>query len=181
MKAKYLTQPRRLAAAALFTLAGVLTVSASDFPTTLSGLNPAAWWRFNETGASPAPNIASNWSTLGAAANGYVLPQATNGQAGRVGMAVQLYGNSDGSSCVEVPFNPTLNPNPPFSVEFWVKAAAQGDSTGNCPLSSFAGAFFFPNNRSGWLFYLNNSGRMEFRIGGEIGRASCRERVYVLV
>src|SRR5207247_5694112 len=63
--------------------------------------------------------------------------------------------------------NAALNPNPPFSVEFWVKAAAQGDSTGNCPLSSFAGAYFFPNNRSGWLFYVNSSGRMEFRTGGE--------------
>ncbi len=143
----------------------VFTVRSADFPTTMSGLNPAAWWRLNETAASPVPNIASNWSTLGAVGNGYVLPLATNGVAGRVGNAVQLSG--DPASCVDVPFNATLNPNPPFSVEFWVKGAAQGDSTGNCPLSSFAGSFFFPNNRSGWLFYLNNNGRMEFRIGGE--------------
>src|SRR5207247_1527168 len=125
MKTISLTKTCRLAAAMLLTFSGALTVSSADFPTTMTGLNPAAWWRFNETAASPAPNIASNWSTLGAAGNGYVLPLATNGVAGRVGNAVQLNGNS--SSCVEVPFNATLNPNPPFSVEFWVKAPAQPD------------------------------------------------------
>src|SRR5437762_3542750 len=92
MKVKFLTQTCRVAAAVLFTLSGVLAVLASDFPTSMTGLNPAAWWRFNETVASPGANIASNWSTLGAAANGYVLPQATNGQAGVVGNAVKLIG-----------------------------------------------------------------------------------------
>ncbi len=153
----------RLGTAALFMFC-MLTIRAADFPTSMTNLNPAAWWRFNETAASPAPNIASNWSTLGAAGNGYVLEQATNGVAGRVGNAVQLIGNN--SSCVEVPFNPALNPNPPFSLEFWVEADAQGDATGNCPLSSF-NPYFFPNNRSGWLVYLNSGGRFQFRTGGE--------------
>src|SRR2546428_9302304 len=103
MKAKCLSRTSRLAGAVLLTLSGGLTVQASDFPTTMTGLNPAAWWRLNETTPSPAPNIASNWSTLGAAGNGYVLVQATNGVAGLVGKAVHLIGNN--SSCVEVSFN----------------------------------------------------------------------------
>src|SRR5437762_2057304 len=150
MKVKFLTQTCRVAAAVLFTLSGVLAVRASDFPTSMTGLNPAAWWRFNETVASPSTQIASNWSTLGAAANGYVLPRATNAQPGIVGTAMRFIGSSS-SSCIEVPQNAALNPYT-FSVEYWVKADFQPDATGYAPVSS-VNPFWFPNNRSGWLFY----------------------------
>src|SRR5437867_2033807 len=58
MKTICLTKTCRLAAAMLLTFSGALTVSSADFPTTMTGLNPAAWWRFNETAASPAPTSA---------------------------------------------------------------------------------------------------------------------------
>src|ERR1043166_2823205 len=78
MKNKYPSKICILATTTFLTLSGKFIASAADFPTTMTGLNPAAWWRFNETAASPAPNIASNWSTLGTSVNGYVLPVATN-------------------------------------------------------------------------------------------------------
>src|SRR5215510_16260800 len=97
---------------------------ASDYPTTVSGFNPLGYWRLNETAASPAINkVASLGSVAGA--DGYVVLDVVKGETGIVGKAVRLtnVGSDLGyaSSKIDIPYTPALNPNPPFSIEFWAK------------------------------------------------------------
>src|SRR5262249_43810761 len=76
-------------------------------------------------------------------------------------------------SKVEVPWNAALNPNPPFTVEFWAKPNSIGnDGTGFCPVSNFDPNWYSGGNRSGWLFYVNNTGRWQFRLGVTSGYAA---------
>src|SRR6185295_6480158 len=73
---------------------------------------------------------------------------------------------------IDVPFNDALNPSYPFSVEFWVKPNhLGGDATGACPLSSFNPNWYGGGNRSGFLFYLSNTGKWQFRLGAIGGYA----------
>jgi hypothetical protein len=173
---KSLTTSRYLAGALLLACSAGIS-SAADYPTTVSGYGPIGYWRFNETAAAPALNIAANSSVLGAAANGYIVLDVTKGQAGAVGNCVRLnnVGNTVGhcGSKIDIPYLPPLNPKSPFSVEFWVKPGPSlgGDGTGFCPLSCFNPNWFGGGNRSGWLFYVNNNGVWNFRLGLTSGYA----------
>ena len=51
---------------------------ASDFPTTLNGFNPIAWWKLDESATSPAPNTTANSGTAGAIGTGYIVNDVTN-------------------------------------------------------------------------------------------------------
>ena len=154
------------------------SAQAADYPTTVSGFNPLGYWRLNETTASPPLNKVANSGSV-ADADGYFVLDTELGQTGAnaiVGNAVRL--NNAGSalgycgSKIDVPFTPGLNPNPPFSVEFWAKPnSITSDSTGVSPLSDFNPNSFGGGNRSGWLFYVNNNGRWQFRLGLTSGYA----------
>jgi len=151
--------------------------TAADYPTTVSSFNPLGYWRLNETASSPALNSVANSSTLGAAANGYVVLDVTKGQPGIVGNSIRLnnVGNTVGhcGSKVDVPYLAALNPASPFSIEFWTKPGPSlgGDGTGFCPLSCFNPNWYGGGNRSGWLFYVNNNGVWNFRLGLTSGYA----------
>ena len=141
----------------------------ADFPGTLLGYNPLAYWHFDEAVASPPINTLADSSGNGS--TGYAVLNATVGVPGLVGNAVALHNPANNAgymlSAVDVPINPLISLNPPFSVEFWVNPTSLGgDGTGFCPVSSFS-PYFFASDRSGFLFYLNNNGRWNFRIGGE--------------
>jgi hypothetical protein len=142
----------------------------ADYPTTISSFSPLAYWRFNETAASPAAQTFADSSTTGTSL-GYAAGPVTNAVAGIVGNAVR-FGNAPNqgsyvAASVDVPWNATINPNAPFSVEGWINPADPiTDTTGLCPFSSMS-TYFFPAARVGWLFYVNNTGTVVFRIGGE--------------
>jgi hypothetical protein len=148
-----------------------VAASAADYQTTVSGFGPLGYWRLDETTTAPAVNKVSNVGTLGSAADGFVVLDVGKGEPGVVGNAIRL--NNPGpttgyaGSKVDVPYNPGLNPVPPFSVEFWAKpnSLAGTDGTGVCPLSSFDPNNFGGANRSGYLFYVNNTGTWQFRLG----------------
>jgi hypothetical protein len=151
----------------------LLLLSTDLGAATLSAFNPAAYWPFDESAASPTPNIASNSSTLGSAPNGYIVLDVDKGQAGIVGNAARFHNSSNSvsycGSKIDIPWNPSLNPSPPFTIEFWAKPASLGsDSTGFTPISSMNPYF---GNRSGWLVYVSNAGRWQFRLGNESGYA----------
>lgn len=143
----------------------------ADYASTVLSHGPLGYWRFDETSSSPALNQVANSSTLGSVVNGNVVMDADKGQPGILGSCVRLRNTGNNiaycGSKIDVPYHPAINPAPPFSIEFWAKAASLGaDSTGFCPVSSM-NPHFNSVNRSGWLFYLNNSGRWQFGLGGE--------------
>jgi len=159
-----------LAGAILFVALATLPAHAQNYTTLLQGLGPVDWWRFEETNASPAVNIISNYGSVGAAGTGYVADGALTGAAGIVGNAVLLVngGNAVGDcyTRVDIPNIAALNPAPPFTIEFWTKPTSiSTDSTGVCILSSLSP---FPGDvsRSGYLVYENNLA-YTFRLGGE--------------
>lgn len=149
----------------------------ADYASSVLAKNPLAYWRLNETTASPPLNTVANSSPLGSIVTGYVVGTANKGQAGIVGNCIRfnnpgvVIGNCD--SKVDVPWNANLNPLPPLTIEFWAKPAAlpATDVTGVCPVSSFNPNWYGGGNRSGWLFYVNNAGRWQFRLGATSGYA----------
>ncbi len=156
--------------AVLLTCGAGRPVEAADYATTVMAQNPVAYWRLNETEASPPPNIVANLGTVGSVGNGYIVMDVGKGEAGIVGNAIRLVNAAQSTgmsgSKVDVPFNAALNPAAPFSVEFWAKPHALGtDASGLSPISCFNPNWYGGGNRSGWLFYLNNTGRWNFRMG----------------
>ncbi|HEV2207266.1 MAG TPA: LamG-like jellyroll fold domain-containing protein [Verrucomicrobiae bacterium] len=139
----------RLIAALTFAV-GLWSVQA-DYHTTVLGDGPAGYWRFSETPVvTPPPLLATNLGSAGAVNNGGYLGNFTRGVAGVLAGSTATY--FTGGGWVQVPNTPTLNPNPPFSVEFWIKPnPAAGALT--CPLSS---TDFTPTPRLGWLFYTDD-------------------------
>src|SRR5258708_1649224 len=89
MKAKFLTQTCRVAAAVLFTLSGVLTVRA-DYSNTVGSLGPLGYWRLNETAASPALNKVANLGSIGSAGDGYIVLDVGKAEAGKVNNCIRL-------------------------------------------------------------------------------------------
>src|ERR1051325_11299900 len=153
-----------------------IAAQAADYPTTVLSHNPLGYWRFDETATSPALNKLANSGSLGSIVDGIAVADVGKGQPGIVGNCIRLNnpGNVVGycGSKVDITYNATINPAPPFSVEFWAKPNGLGtDGTGFCPLLSFNPNWFGGGNRSGYLFYLNNAGRWEFRLGTTSGYA----------
>ncbi|MEI9961280.1 MAG: LamG domain-containing protein [Limisphaerales bacterium] len=170
MKFKLHPLPNLLAIFYILTIA--VPSAHADYASTVESFNPLAYWRFDETVATPPLNTVSNYGTLGGIANGYAMNNATKGQPGIVSNSIRFSnpGNVVGlsSNKVEIPYNPALN-SIPFSVEFWAKPNSLGnDSAGFCPVSSLD-PNWYPGNRSGWLFYVNNTGVWSFRLGNTGG------------
>lgn len=167
-----------IACASIFVGFIALTVRA-DYSNTVASFNPLAYWRFNETVISPPLNKVLNSGSLGSTADGYIVFDAAKGEPGALGLlgnSVRLVnnGNTVGycGSKVDVPYSAALNPVAPFSVEFWAKPNSLGaEPTGFSPISCFNPNFFGGANRSGWLFYLNNTGKWQFRLGRTSGYA----------
>lgn len=161
-----------LAAVSLILVCGVLP-SRADYSNTVGALNPLAYWRFNETATSPVLNQVTNASTMGSALNGNVVLDATKGQPGIVGNSVRFINTGVAAgycgSKVDVPFNFALNKSGAFSVECWVKPnALGGDGTGMAVFSSMMNDFA-GSSRVGYLMYINNAGRFEWRLGNAGG------------
>lgn len=130
---------------------------------------PLGYWRLNEATTNSG---ASNLGSLGAAANaaytasmavnvaGPQPPSFTGFETANTG--VRFNGSN---SKMEVPYHAALNPNGPFSVEFWVKPAANPGGF-QCPLASIN---FSGSSRDGYLFYQNAGTAWEFRVGNNLG------------
>jgi len=165
-----------LLAGAVVLAVGGAAQARADYPSSVLALNPLGYWHFDEVATSPALNSVANSSPLGSIANGCVVGAAAPGEPGIVGNSVRFFhtSSSDVGLCtskIDVPYNAALNPGPPFTIEFWAKPASLqtygGDTappTGTCPISNFD-PNWYGANRSGWLFYMNNVGRWQFRLG----------------
>ena len=173
----HLLNPGAFLGFALLTIPAQVATSA-DYPTTVLSHNPLAYWRLDETTPAPALNIVSNSGTLGRAGDGYGVMDLVQGEPGIVGNSIRF--NNPGpntthsSSKVDVPYNSAISRNFPFSVEFWAKpnSISGTDSTGVCPITSLDNNWYGGANRSGWLFYCNNLGKWNFRLGLTSGYAA---------
>jgi hypothetical protein len=162
--------------------------SAQDYPTLIQAQSPVDYWRLDETTPSPAINTVSNLGSTGAAGTGYVLNGALTGQPGIVGNSIRLFNlgqyTGQDTKMVDIPNLPALNPEPPFTIEFWTlpntpldpiagtnsDGSLVPDTTGICVLESDS-PDPSASSRSGYLFYvLSNS--FTFRLGGEGGYAA---------
>lgn len=167
------TRARFCLAVAGFTLLSSSLPIRADYSNTVGTLNPLGYWRFNETAASPALNKVANASPLGSIIDGAVILDAAKGEPGIVGNSVRFFnpGVAAGyaGSKIDIPHNYALNKSGPFSVECWVKPNALGsDAVGMAVFSSMMNDFA-PSSRRGYLLYMNNAGRFEFRLGNSAG------------
>ncbi len=159
--------------AALLTLIAGANVARADYSTAVSALNPLGYWRFDDTGTSPAQNKVSNASPLGSALDGAVVLDVGKGEPGAVGNSLRFRnpGVAAGyqGSKLDIPYSAALNKRSAFSVECWIKPASLGaDATGMAVYSSMMNDFV-PSGRRGYLLYMNSAGRFEFRLGNSGG------------
>lgn len=131
----------------------------ADYPSTVSGLSPVAYWRLGETIQPPAADSSPNLGSLGDAALAYYLGAsshpATGALTGRPDSGVAFDGSAN--TFAYVPYNPDMHVPAPFTAEVWLNPEvehAAGSGTLTCAIS--AGQFASP--RTGWLIYQSESG-----------------------
>jgi hypothetical protein len=130
---------------------------ATDYPTTILNDHPAAYYRLEESAGSSS--IAdSSGNGLNGTVN-YDLDINSNPdypQFSQIGIDTNSvlfhnYTDTNGtahSSTIEIGNSPSLNPQGPFSVEFWARPTSDAN-TYEIPVGNFGG--YSPN--SGWHFY----------------------------
>ena len=165
----------------LLLLTGFAPIARGDYAATVLSQGPVAYWRFNETNQPPPqPIMATNLGSLGNSLNGDLLNGVVRGGPGLLagsGITSDRFTNSTWlvrtiGSYVNVPYTNALNPNGPFTVEFWAKPAsmppldppdaAESVFSTVCSLDTGLG----PNCRMGYVFYVDGAtGGWQFRIG----------------
>jgi hypothetical protein len=158
--------PRVLSCAAgTALLFGAAANSYADYATEVLGQQPITYWRFNENVTTPVLyDAAANLGSLGAAGSGLYYDVYTRPTAGALAgdSAVAFVNPTLGTGytgSMRVTNNPALNPNGPFSVEFWAKA-----SNNTAALLSPVNSMSLSIGRMGYLFY-QNAAVWQFRVG----------------
>ncbi len=118
---------------------------------------PDGYWRLGETdGFVPAPVLAENLGTVGVPGRGTYDLGTRLQQPGALAGSPDKSAYFDGLKMMTAPPGVALNPQPPFSVEFWAKPAVaySGSTAQACVLGGTDRDF----GRSGWLFYQGGNG-----------------------
>jgi len=159
------TTSRIVFAGATLLVSFVALTLRADYSNTVASYNPLAYWRLDETAASPALNKVANSGSVGSSGEGIVVRQVTKGAAGRVNNCISLNNGGSGIAClakVDVPYNAALNPAAPFSVEFWANPTRSDQTL--CAISSINCMLNGAGSRVGWLVYQDTT-RWQFRLG----------------
>lgn len=185
---KFACQAVKSAAIAILIASFCAPGIAADYPATVLSQQPVGYWRLNEIAQPPLPRPAANSGSLGVTGNGQYQRGPKRGEPGALfgssATAARFFNpNLDvafGGSKVEVPFNGALNPNGPFSVEFWVKPNKIVNDA-FCPVASInsdpaIAVSTNVNPRAGWLFYqVTNAvggNEWQFRLGNAVTNAN---------
>lgn len=122
--------------------------------------SPVGYWRLGEANVYAT---AANAGSLGAAGTGYYVNDPTPGAEGVVaGDSAVLFDGIDDK--IEVPYNPALNPNGPFTIEIWAKAfsgsayRAPMASRDDTPVGNSAGYILYLNPSNAWQFWVGTGG-----------------------
>src|SRR6185369_8198510 len=167
MKIDLMTKSLHAVALTLLAIGAGQTIAA-DYQSTVMSFNPVGYWRLGESTPVPGvPDVANNAGSLGGLGRGYPGPALIKAEAGIVGTAFRFSNPAAGAaydpnSLIDVPQSAALNPNGPFTLEFWANPTTVNNDL-VCPVSSLnANA-----SRSGYLIYFDAPNtRWEFRIGG---------------
>ncbi|HVM48657.1 MAG TPA: LamG-like jellyroll fold domain-containing protein [Candidatus Acidoferrum sp.] len=153
--------------ASLVIMAGTSAHADSSYKSAVLADGPLTYHRFSEANVVSVPYpVATNSGTLGAAANGtptsFLLddpilvgdPGALTTDPSETAYTFPGPAANGNLNTLEVPWQPTLADNGPFTVEFWAKPAGN-DFT--CPAAMID---FYQNDaadRYGWLVYQSDS------------------------
>ncbi len=145
-------------------LCGAVMACRADYATEVLAQEPLAYWRFNENTTVAQYDIAANLGGLGSAGNGRYYDTVIRSVEGAVAddTAVGFSNPTLGTSyfgSMRVPNTAALNPNGPFTVEFWAKP-----SNNTASLLSPVSSMSFTTGRLGYLFY-QNAAAWQFRVG----------------
>jgi Concanavalin A-like lectin/glucanases superfamily/Subtilase family len=149
--------------------------SLSGYADTVRSFNPVGYWALNETNQPPPPDSAIDQGAIGSAGDGFAIDGVSEGEPGVVGTAFRFFNPGPSplyvGSRVDIPWQAALNPNGPFTVEFWVKPR-QLTSDLYCPACSLDATENGGSSRLGWIFYQWSDNTWQFRVGGLGGYAS---------
>ena len=109
----------QLALGAITLIAGAHSARA-DYRSTVLADSPSAYWRFSESSViTPTPLMATNLGSAGSDNNGAYSGSSVRAVPGVLaGSTATCFA---GGNWVAVPNSQTLNPDVPFSIEFWIK------------------------------------------------------------
>jgi hypothetical protein len=147
-----------------FALSACTFTTLADYPSTVLGDGPSAYWRLNDSAQTPTPYPGTNLGSLGASGNGVYSGVFTRPAAGAIegDSAVAFLNPSLGTGftgSMNVPNNTALNPSGGFTIEFWAKP-----SNNTASLLSPVNSMSFVSGRAGYLFY-QNAATWQMRIG----------------
>lgn len=143
---------------------GAVMTCGADYATEVLAQQPLAYWRFNENVSTAEYDTATNLGSLGPAGNGRYYDTVVRSVEGAIAgdAAVGFSNPTLGTSyfgAMGVPNDATLNPDGPFTVEFWAKP-----SNNTAALLSPVNSMSFTTGRLGYLFY-QNAASWQFRVG----------------
>ncbi len=142
------------------------------YATALWSLNPVAYWQLNETNLPPKAKVTTNSGSLGFLGNGFPFDEVGQGSPGIVKRCCTfsnpgLIDHYLGSHVV-VAHNSALNPNGPFTVEFWAKPNQYVPNYA-CSIASLDQLQNEGVSRFGWIFYEGHTNHWLFRVGNATG------------
>jgi RHS repeat-associated protein len=152
-----------------------VTVTGNSYPYagTVLADSPGAYWRFGEASGTTATDLTGN-GLNGSYAGGVTLGQPSGLGGGDPSTSVSLNGSS---GFVNVVSTPTLQVNT-VTLELWLKKVSE-TNYGMYVTKNFAGG---GGPGTSWFQLMNNgtSGRLEFRVTGDVGASLVSNRVLAL-
>ena len=139
----------------------VMNQAHADYPSTVLGDHPAAYWRFSEAGVTPpVDNLATNLGSFAPSDYGSYSGTlaAMKGQAGPFAGSIGTAFDGNGEN-VMVPFDGNMvTITGEFSVEAWVNPALAVPPSGQSSLAAVLSFAEITSPRSGWLIYQASGG-----------------------
>lgn len=151
LQSDFCPHPSRLLPAAALLLSCLGTARALDYPTTILGDHPAAYYRMEETDGTTMTDAS------GAGRDGNYFQDGSYPSLGQPGIdtnsiALHAAGNLAYGTAG---YFPELNPQGPFSFEIWVRPTSAPGPTDDyrCPIGNFGGWATGGGYGSGWYVY----------------------------
>jgi hypothetical protein len=146
---------------------GAGCVVQEDYRSLVLANNPAGYWRLDEANTG-AGKVATNWGSLGTAANGVYSQGVTGGAAGAISSDSDTAASFNGvTGNIQVPFNAALNTST-FSIECWAKPnlSAPGSYMGVISASTNYALYAMPGVTNGsWAFWTGNGAGWNIQAG----------------
>jgi hypothetical protein len=138
-----------LAAACL--LLGIRAANAVDYPSTILGDNPIAFYRFNETSGSTVTDSSATAQFPGTYVYSDDLLYPQLGQPGIDTNSIYVSASDSTPGYADAGYYAQFNEQAPFSFEIWAKPSSLDPVNYRCPVGNFSG--WNTATQSGWYVY----------------------------